>query len=424
MSWIPVVTKVFRFLAERGRNAEIDEVRKWFQPVVPALKDRIDDILKLEEMDTLVRDALPEGTWQPAVALSQTLLLLGVEETSPEELKTRLKALLDVWKENPVNYSALLCELRKRTISLGRPDRSIVETLTFDPSKQSYFSSEISSSGVEFFLNYLRFEEGVDVDSVVESLRKLFEREQLVGEFLRLCGIDELVGPEEFLGRVEKGVDVMIKAREQGLDLEEVLKRWDELANGGGERFVYLERAVREVADAEVGRRFWEEVEKVLEELGVPVLSFEHHRDREFVEACISLGLVRVEPEKVEVSGEMRSILENGVKILEKFSPSALYSLGDLVQTVKKVGLEGASSAEEVVWRVSALSKLSPAGVKFVLSDPRYVHAFSEAVRKTVLRGFNEGRFVEAVEEAIKESPTPANFLGLVLENVHREEGA
>ncbi|NPA86430.1 MAG: hypothetical protein GXO00_00255, partial [Candidatus Diapherotrites archaeon] len=175
MSWIPLVTKVYRFLSERGRSADIEEVRKWIQPLVGEIKD-VDAILSLEEMDRLVRDAFPEGSWQPAVALSQTLMLVDSLD-DPSELRERLAALLKVWEKTAINYSALLTELRRRVLRLGRPDRSIIETLDYDPNKPSFFSSEYSENGVDFFLNYLKFEEGVDVEGFLEPLKKLLEKD-------------------------------------------------------------------------------------------------------------------------------------------------------------------------------------------------------------------------------------------------------
>ena len=329
-----------------------------------------------------------------------------------------------MWEKNTINYSALLSELRKRVLALGKPDPSIVETLDYDPDRPSYFSSDYSESGVDFFLNYLKFEEGVDVEGFLEPLKKLLEKEQSVEEFLRLCGIDELVKPEEFLGRVEKAVDVFVKAKEQGLELDEILRKWDELANGGGSRFGYLEEAVKAVADEEVGRKFWEEVEKVLKEEDLPILVFDHHKDKEVVFQTLSLGLAEVSPEGVSLTEEMRSTLKDSFEILKKSSPSALYSLGDLVTILKRVGLEGASSSKEAYLRTNLLSRLSPSTVRYFLSDKESLSSFIESVRRTVLKGFSQEKFLTAVEETVRSGVSRANLLTSILENVHREEGA
>ena len=421
MSWISVVAKVHKFLVERGRKVDVEEVRKWFQILFPALENNIDEVLGMEEVQRLA-ESFPEGSWQSVVALSQTLLLLGAEEGT-DVLKRRLGLLLAVWEANPVNYSSLLSELRKQVIAFGKPDDSIVEAVVSDPSKPSYFSSDVSERAVDFFLNYLKFEEGVDVDGLVEPLRKLLGKDDLVGEFLRLCDIDGMGKVEEFMERVEKGVDVLIKAKDQGLDLEDVLKRWDELANGGGERFVYLEKAVKEVADEEVSRKFWEAVEKAFEEEDIPVLSFKHHRDKKLLDALISLGLVEVEPEEIKLTDDLLEMLKGGVHVLKKVSPSTLYSLGDVVSLLNKFVLD-AKTGQEAYKRIRILSELSPATLKLILSDERYITALKDLIAKTVMRGFDEGRFVSSVEEALKEGPTPANFTSLVIDNVHREEGA
>ena len=422
MDWIPVVTKVYKFLSERERKAETNEVRKWIQPLLKDIKD-IDALLSIEELDRLVRDALPEGPWQSAVAFSQTLLLVDSLENL-DEVKKRLEMLLNVWNEKSVNYSALLTELRKRVLSLGKPEASIIETLDYDPNKPSYFSSDYSESGVDFFLNYLRFEEGVDVDGLVEPLKKLLEKDQNVEEFLRLCGIDELVQAGEFLERVERAVDVFVKAKEQGLDLEEILRKWDELANGGGSRFGYLEEAVKAVADEEVGRKFWEEVERVLGEKDIPVISLGYHEDRETPRVMISLGLASFDGGKVTLSEEFLKGLESAFEVVKKLNPSAIYSMGDILKVIREVGLEKVSSAKEFQLRLEILAKLSPSSLRFIFSDPKILDAYREAVRKTVLRGFDENRFVEALEETIREGPSVSGFLGRVLENVHKEEGA
>jgi hypothetical protein len=283
-----------------------------------------------------------------------------------------------------------------------------------------YLSSVDSIS--DFFLNYLKFEEGVDVDGLVEPLRKLLGREDLVGEFLRLCDIDSIGKTEEFLDRVEKGVDVLIKAKDQGLDLEDVIKRWDELANGGGERFVYLEKAVKEVADEEVSRRFWEAVEKEFEEEEIPVLSFKHQRDKKLLDVLISLGLVEVEPGRVILKDELVEMFKDAVQILKKVNPSTLYSLGDITGIMRKFVLD-AKNGQEAFKRLKILAKLSPTTLRTILSDDRYVVALKELIFKTVMRGLDEGRFASAVEEALREGPTPVNFSSLVIDNVHKEEG-
>ena len=423
MEWIPVVTKTYRLLLSKGRNVEIEEVRKWFQPLMPGLGDRIDDLLSLESLNKLIEDALPEGPWQPAVALSQTLLLLGVPGIDIEELDRRIGLLLKVWDENPVNYSALLSELRRRTISLGKPDGSIVETLTFDPQKPSYFSSEYSESGTDFFLNYLRFDEGIDVDALLDPLRKLLEKDPLVEDFLRLTGIDLLLKPSDFVSRIDRAVDIFLKAKEQGLDPEKILKKWDELANNGGDRFVYLEEAVKRVASEEINSSFWKAVEEYLTSSGSYVMSMEHHQDPSVVKEALSLGLVGVGARGVVLTDDFKTILENTFTVLRKVEPAPLYSMGDFVRILRTAVLSDSLNGREALLRSQVLSGLSPTTLRLLLSDENYLKVLKEAIRKTVLRGFSVDKFVEAVERSLGSVPTSKTFFNVLMENVHKEEG-
>ena len=406
MDWIPVVTKVYKILSERERKAETNEVRKWIQPLLKDIKD-VDALLSIEELDRLVRDALPEGPWQSAVAFSQTLLLVDSLENL-DEVKKRLEMLLSVWNEKSVNYSALLTELRKRVLSLGKPEASIIETLDYDPNKPSYFSSDYSESGVDFFLNYLRFEEGVDVDGLVEPLKKLLEKDQNVEEFLRLCGIDELVQAGEFLERVERAVDVFVKAKEQGLDLEEILRKWDELANGGGSRFGYLEEAVKAVADEEVGRKFWEEVERVLGEKGIKVSGT---GDPHLAYRLFYLELVNLD-EKVDLT-PMSDVLEDLSTFFKKIRPIPLFTVEDIEKTFEMIGVNDASAGEEVKRTAKVLSLLDRYTSTYVFDKGLNLYdlvkeseeppeKIAEIVSRSVREGVSEGLEGETLVEYIK----------------------
>ena len=417
VGWIGVTSKMYRFLGERGRHASIESIRKWMQPHFPWIEERIDELLSMEEFDRLVRNAIPEGEWQPAVAISQIFFLL-----ERDRLKESLQMLLKVWEENPVNFSSLLTEIRKRVISLGKPDISIIETISFDPSKTSYFSPDISNGGVDFFLNYMRFEEGVDVDRVVNSLKELLEREQLVEEFLRLCDIDAPAKAEVFLEKVERGVDILSKAREQGLDVGMIIKRWDEKANEGGERFQYLEDAVKEVADEEVRRRFWREVEEAVEALDIPVVSFSREFREGFVEQAISLGMALIDRDGIKLSDEMKRSLGYAYTVVAKVDPSVLYPMKEVINILHTMMMD-AKSPKEVEMRLKILSLLSPLTIKLILGEKEYLEHFKDIISKTVMRGLKEETLVEALEEVIRRRPTAATFYRDVMQSLHREEG-
>ncbi len=364
MEWIPVVTKTYRLLLSKGRNVEIEEVRKWFQPLMPGLGDRIDDLLSLESLNKLIEDALPEGPWQPAVALSQTLLLLGVPGIDIEELDRRIGLLLKVWDENPVNYSALLSELRRRTISLGKPDGSIVETLTFDPQKPSYFSSEYSESGTDFFLNYLRFDEGIDVDALLDPLRKLLEKDPLVEDFLRLTGIDLLLKPSDFVSRIDRAVDIFLKAKEQGLDPEKILKKWDELANNGGDRFVYLEEAVKRVASEEINSSFWKAVKEALSEKGIKVSG----TGGAVAGDLFYLNLINIEGTSVDVS-PMKDVLDDLSSYLRQVRPIAFFTAEEIEKVLRSIGVGKTVDADIVKKNARILASLDRFSSTYVFDN-------------------------------------------------------
>ncbi len=415
VAWVGVVTKVARFLSSEGKPTDMEEVRKWFQIIIPYLDEKIDDILSLEETKMLVRDALPEGRWQSAVAFSQTLLLLGIQHVDVEELKERLRILLEKWNSSPVNYSALLSELRKKTISFKTTDRSIIETLVYDTTKDSYFSPDISQTSVEFFLNYLRFEEGVDVDSIVEKVKNVVEKENLVEEVLRLSDIDAIISGKEFAERVERVVDILGKVKEQGLDVEKVVMRWDELANSGGERFEYLERAVKEVADEEVADRFWKEVEKVLGNMDVPVLLFRDKKDDELFRLFLTFKLAEVKGTSVSLTEEGNKLLSLSLSIVEKYSPSALYSFSD-IEKVLDMLFDHATSTNEVLTRAEVLASLSSNVVKTVISNEGYRKSLFDLIPRTVMKGMDVKRFVESVEKTLKEGLSPTVLKSMVEE--------
>ena len=370
--------KACKGLWEAGFDVSVEDCRKWLNFDV--------ELRGIEEF-------LPkEPSWKPIVILNQVL-----QATSDEDVVRRL---LEKYREAPFR---MVVYLRKYF-----PKAKDTELVLSLPVEKDPDFVNTTKGIVDFFLNYLRFEEGVDVDGLVEPLKKLLEKDQNVEEFLRLCGIDELVQAGEFLERVERAVDVFVKAKEQGLDLEEILRKWDELANGGGSRFGYLEEAVKAVADEEVGRKFWEEVERVLGEKGIKVSGT---GDPRLAYRLFYLELVNLD-EKVDLT-PMSDVLEDLSTFFKKIRPIPLFTAEDIEKTFEMIGVNDASTGEEVKRTAKVLSLLDrytstyvfDKGLKLydlVKESEEPPEKVAEIVSRSVREGVSEGLEGETLVEYIK----------------------
>ena len=336
--------KICKSLWESGVYVGVEECRKWLNRDVEGEFSRIGEILR-------------NYSWKHTVLLNQLLHISPRAET--------IENVVEKVSENPLGF---VVNLRKYHDSV----KDVESILNFPISDVEY--GERSDSIVDFFLNYMRFEEGVDVDRVVNSLKELLEREQLVEEFLRLCDIDAPAKAEVFLEKVERGVDILSKAREQGLDVGMIIKRWDEKANEGGERFQYLEDAVKEVADEEVRRRFWREVERVLGEEGVRVTGKDGLFDRFFY-----LELVDVNGLEVDITPG-REVLERLSRVLKNGRPVPFYTAEEVTNILKMFGVDRALSKEEIIRALAVGERLDRIAVERLIKGELDIYRVTNQV--------------------------------------------
>ena len=370
--------KVCRDLWKAGIDIDVDSCRKWLNF----------DIELPEITEYLPKDA----PWKPIVILNQL-----IQATSDGEV---IREALQAYEGRPFRLVSNLRKYYPRTKDLG-----IILSL---PKEEDPEFIKSTKGVVDFFLNYLKFEEGVDVEGFLEPLKKLLEKDQNVEEFLRLCGIDELVPVEEFLERVERAVDVFLKAKEQGLDVEGILKTWDELANEGGSRFGYLERAVKVVADEEVGRKFWEEVEKVLGEKGVKV-SGRGGSDvlyRLFYLELVNLG------ENVDLA-PLQDVLDKMAVFMKRIRPIPIFTSEDVEKIFCLMGIDNALSKDEILRAAEVLQNLDRYASVYVFDKNINIHSIlaeteqppekiAEIISKAVREGSLEGLEGEALIDYIK----------------------
>ena len=377
--------KVCRSLWSAGIPLDLGECRKWLFDIDGEPQRTGELISKIGE------------EWKQIVVLNQ--LLHASKDFG--ELESVLEKVLD----EPLLF---VINLRKYYPEVQDPN-VIVEI----PRKKAPEYLSTTENALDFFLNYLKFEEGVDVDGLVEPLRKLLGKDDLVGEFLRLCDIDGMGKVEEFMERVEKGVDVLIKAKDQGLDLEDVLKRWDELANGGGERFVYLEKAVKEVADEEVSRKFWEAVEKAFEENGVKVSGI---GSSEPVHLLFYSGLINVQGLEVDTE-PMKDLISKISTFLKRIRPVPIFTAQEVEKVLSMVGLGTAVEREQVERAVDILSSLDRFSAKVLFDEgidlfslasstdedlSSFVEKVSKAVKDAKREGMEGSELVEYIKKALR----------------------
>ncbi|HID09007.1 TPA: hypothetical protein EYP13_02145, partial [Candidatus Micrarchaeota archaeon] len=205
---VKVLTAIWN---EQEKKVCAEEIRKWIQPHVPQISELLSRKETVELIKKISVDAFPEGEWQGAVALNQ-IIFLGRLTDNPEKAEEILKKFHEVWNRQPLNLSALLVEWRRRTIGSKLDPEIILDTLGYDPSKQSYFDPEISGDGTEFFMNMYKDEFGIDVDALSDSAARIVG-EELIRDFFRLVDIDMPVDPEMFVKRVERAVEILGTAK-------------------------------------------------------------------------------------------------------------------------------------------------------------------------------------------------------------------
>ncbi len=322
-----------------GGHVSAEEVRKYMQPFAEkVVLFESQGMAGSDVFRTLVSDVFPDGPWQGAVALNQLFYLAEAENAeSWQEMEERLKKFLEKWNQNPINLSALLVAWRVKSVEAGGHPLDILDAVEFDPSRESYFDPEKSAGGAEFFLHILRNDYGVDVDPLLASIKEALGGERYVGEFLRLVDVDLPMGPDEFVRRVEQAVNVILKAREQGLSVGRIVEVWDALADGGGERLERLADAVRVVAEEEVRRRFWEEVRKAFEENGVHV--FPDTPVDDIMEKAYYAGLIDIVDGNVTLTG-LRDIISRLSMLLRTVRPIPMFRTREVEDALQRVAMD------------------------------------------------------------------------------------
>ena len=375
-----------------GGHVSAEEVRKYMQPF--AEKVVLFESQGMPDSDvfrTLVSDVFPDGSWQGAVALNQLFYLAEARTAENwQEMEERLKRFLEKWNKNPINLSALLVAWRVRGVEAGGHPLDILDAVEFDPSRESYFDPERSANGADFFVNILKNDYGVDVEPLLASVKEALGGKRYVGEFLRLVDIDLPMGPEEFVRRVEQAVNVVLKAREQGLDVGRIVEVWDALADGGGERLERLADAVRVVAEEEVRRRFWEEVRKILEGMNAPIVHV--GRPADLFGRLYDLGIAGPEGS----TEDLAAVLHAGLEIVKKIRPAVMYTLPDVVDAIL-VAIEGAESREDALFRLDVLSNLDHRTLRMIYGKREIVDPALSA-----LRGAKVEEAVEALRRAFR----------------------
>ena len=358
---------ICKTLWERGITVSVEDCRKWLAFVEWEGSTLADELEGLED-------------WKITVILNQ-LYRVTDEETASE--------LVNHFKDAPMS---LIILLRKYYPVTGNIE--LLRNVPYQPEPEYVASTK---SVLEFFLNYLRFEEGVDVDSIVEKVKNVVEKENLVEEVLRLSDIDAIISGKEFAERVERVVDILGKVKEQGLDVEKVVMRWDELANSGGERFEYLERAVKEVADEEVADRFWKEVEKVLNEKGIKVSG---KGGVEIPLRLFMLDLISTEGTNVDIS-QFSPLLEKLSSVLKTLRPVPVYTTEEIERILDMVGVKKAIDSSELERPLELLSKLDRFALTLLFEQGVDLYSLINETDMDVERAAEE--LSKALREAYKE---------------------
>ncbi|NPA76866.1 MAG: hypothetical protein GXN93_03885, partial [Candidatus Diapherotrites archaeon] len=234
-------------LSKAGKGSNPEEVRKWMQPHAQVLPALVKSGKDKNPLDAVITDVLPEGEWQGTIALNQILYLIRAEEYGPDRAKELLKKVVEVWQRQPLNLSAMLIRWRMIGESAKLDPEVILDTITYDASEQSLFDPETSEKPLDYFMNMYRIYYELDVDTIYDSAEKIVGKH--ADEFFRLVDVDKPMDPDAFVRRVEKALDMLAAAKEQGIDLKKVFVEWDRLADEGGERVEKLPAAIKAVAE-------------------------------------------------------------------------------------------------------------------------------------------------------------------------------
>jgi len=401
---------------EQDKKVCAEEIRQWVQPHVPHIFELLSQKDVAGLLEKISADAFPEGSWQSAVALNQILFL--AQTARPEGAEEVLKKFYEVWNKQPLNLSALLVEWRKATTKSKLSPEIILETINYDPSKQSYFDPDISGDGAEFFMNMYKNEFDLDVDALSDRVAGVVGN-GLLREFFRLVDVDRPMEPEEFVGRVEKALDILNTAKEQGLDVKAVFKKWDELADAGGERLEKLPLAVKAVAEEAVRERFWKAMLDRAKKLKLPVIESKVNV-AELLATMHALGFVKIGDKNVEFEKDVDEILSHTLEILLKANPSALYTTSDIAEMMLMI-LKESKDRKTAVAAAEVMAALDVPTLKKIL-DAGMVGHLVAVVEKTLLQGLvKKEELVEALRETVAENGGERDgFMHSIMNRLHK----
>ncbi len=365
-------------LWRRGIDISLRELRKWAHPVEKAVDWA--DVLQLAWEEENKR------AWAPIVLLNQLQKMFETEEDALRFIGAAI--------DNNVPLIPLVISWRAENVD---PQMLLAKPM----SRPKYLDAV--STPVDFFLAVYKYEHGADVEEILEKVRTTLG-ERYVNDFLRLVDIDMPLEPEAFVKRVEEAINVILKAREQGLDVGKILEVWDGMAEGG-ERLEKLADAVRAVAEEEVRKKFWEEVRNAFSELGIQVFPDEATNNL-FTKAYYS-ELIDVNNGKVDISG-LKEVIQRVAPLLKKIRPIPLYRTKEIENILERVGV-GSTNPLDIISVLEKLPRL-PLNVFFETELWSYV---VEGIRKakddpnlperlaTVLRDIAEGN-IERGDDVIR----------------------
>jgi len=165
--------------------------------------------------------------------------------------------------------------------------------------------------------------------------------------------------PDDFVKRVEKALDMIAAAKEQGIELKKVFAEWDKLADEGGERLEKLPAAIKLVAEDAVREKFWKSIEEKLVDAGVKV--FDGEIPDGILETAYYLGLADINGNDVSIDS-MERVVENAARVLKNARPIPMYKISEVADVLVRIGLRKVSSAEELEYVSEVIAGLEHRG--------------------------------------------------------------
>jgi hypothetical protein len=331
-------------------------------------------------------------------------------------VKELLKKLLEVWQKQPLNLSALLMKWRLTAQGSNLGPEIILDTISYDPSEQSLFDPDTSAKPLDFFMNMYKIYYGIDVDTLYDSVSKVLDK--YTDEFFRLVDVDKPMEADAFVERVEKALDTITAAKEQGLDVKKIFAEWDRLADEGGERLEKLPAAIKSVAEAAVREKFWNEAMKRLSHLKVPII--EEKVDVSALMGTLhTLGLIQISGNDVKIDDDFDMMADTALSILLKTRPSAMYTSKDVLDIIYSIILANAGSKKQIEFGCRTLGLLNVAATKKLLSDGNAAAKFWSIVKDVMKKGgTTPEELANAVNIVVSENPEETDLEKRVLEKI------